>query len=281
MTANIMFDSMGAQVQVQNQTGQRLTTWTGALAAAGYTVSYTNWQAAIAPQLEATSTTPLQDVFIVTTHQYTEVPKKGQTPPRIHPNPIPAGTNFGYLPSDLGGILAWVQGGGSLLLFVNHAGFAHQTPFDWPVEDIQLAAALGIPTVFAAIDLSSSTLTPTPGLTGAVGAITSGVSTLQALDSGGIHIHTMAGAVIGGSNLVPLPPGWVDSGPLKYHPDTHLTFAVLHHIGKGHAIVIGHSGIAGDAGSSWPSTGQIGAADNQTFLMNCVSFLASAATAAR
>jgi hypothetical protein len=82
---NIMFDSMGAQVQVQNQTGDRLTTWTNALSAQ-YAVNYTDWEQAIAPQLEGNGGTSRQDVFIITTHQYTSVPKDS-TPPPISPNP--------------------------------------------------------------------------------------------------------------------------------------------------------------------------------------------------
>jgi hypothetical protein len=38
-------------------------------------------------------------------------------------------------------------------------------------------------------------------------------------------------------------------------------------------IVLGHSGIAGNAGTPSPSPGQIGFADNQTLLNNCIAFL--------
>src|SRR5262245_26115524 len=129
---NIMFDSMGAQVQVQNQTTDRLTTWTNALAK-HYAVNYTDWQQPIAPQLEG------QDVFIITTHQHTSVPRHSKPPP-IYPNPIPADHNFSYSSSDLGGILSWVEAGGGLLLFVNHSDFPDQGrgPY-WPINDIQLA----------------------------------------------------------------------------------------------------------------------------------------------
>jgi hypothetical protein len=77
---NIMFDSMGAQVQVQNQTGDRLTTWTNALTQS-YAVHYTDWKQAIAPQLDGNGGTSRQDVFIITTHQYTSVPKQSTPPP--------------------------------------------------------------------------------------------------------------------------------------------------------------------------------------------------------
>jgi hypothetical protein len=269
--AKIMFDSMGAQVQVQDQTGDRLTTWTHALAKQ-YLVNYTDFRQPIAPQLQGNGGTSLQDVFIVTTHQYTLVPK-GSTPPRIRPNPIPQGYNFGYSSSDLGGILAWVEAGGGLLLFVNHSDFPDEKPGPvWPINDIQLAAALGITTVFAAISLTAFTMTPNPQ---APNQIISNVTAVQALDSGGIVVD-------GGPNittstvLVPLPTGWQDEGPLNYH-DADLAFAVLYTVGAGNVIVIGHSGITANAGTDWPSQGQIDAADNFRFLMNCVAYLAAGA----
>lgn len=111
--ANIMYDSMGAQVQVQDQTGDRLTTWTNALEQR-YVVNYTDFTQPIAPQLDGNGGSSLQDVFIVTTHQYSQVPP-GKMPPAIHQNPIPADYNFGYLDSDLGGILSWGRGRGRSL----------------------------------------------------------------------------------------------------------------------------------------------------------------------
>jgi hypothetical protein len=266
---NVIFDSMGAQVQVQNQTLDRLTTWTNALGNL-YAVNYTDYTQPIAPQLAG------QDVFIVTTHQYTSVPADS-TPPPVNPNPIPANYNFAYSSSDLGGILQWVEAGGGLLLFVNHSDFPTTQGPDpyWPIYDVQLTAALGITTVFAAIALSGSTMKPNPE---APEQIIGKVAGIQALDSGGIVVG-------GGPNittstvLVPLPRSWTDSGPLQYQR-TDLAFAVLYTVGAGNVIVIGHSGIAGNAGTEWPSQGQIGAASNFRFLMNCVAYLAAGAQTA-
>jgi hypothetical protein len=273
--ANIMFDSMGAQVQVQEQTGDRLTTWTKALAER-YVVNYTNFRQPIAPQLQGNGGSSLQHVFIVTTHQYTLVPKHS-TPPRRYPNPIPTNFNFGYSSSDLGGILRWVKAGGGVLLFVNHSNFPpHGVGPYWPINDIQLAAALGITTVFAAIPLAEFTMTPNSA---APSEIIRNVAAVQALDSGGIIVDG-GPDVTTSSVLVPLPKGWQDSGPLKYH-DADLAFAVLYTVGAGNVIVIGHSGITGNAGTDWPSDGQIDAADNFRFLMNCVDYLATAARKAR
>jgi len=273
---NVMFDSMGAQVQVQNQTDDRLTTWTNALTHL-YAVTYTDWQQAIAPQLEGNGGTSRQDVFIITTHQYTAVPKDS-TPPPIHPNPIPADYNFSYSSSDLGGILRWVEAGGGLLLFVNHSDFPSQGPGPyWPINDIQLAAALGITTAFAAIPLAGSTMRPHRK---APRQIVEQVTSVQALDSGGIVVDG-ARNVTRSTVLVPLPGGWKDSSPLQYHHGGDLAFAVLYTVGNGNVIVIGHSGITGNAGTDWPSAGQIEVADNLRFLMNCVAYLAGMARSAR
>ena len=273
--ASIMFDSMGAQVQVQDQTGDRLTTWTNALAK-HYVVSYTDFTQPIAPQLQGNGGTSLQDVFIVTTHQYTFVPKH-RTSPRIHPNPIPADYNFGYSYSDLGGILSWVETGGGLLLFVNHSDFPDDAPGPyWPINDIQLAAALGITTAFAAIPLAEFAMAPNPR---APSKIIRNVTSVQALDSGGIVVDGPPN-ITTSTVLVPLPTGWQDNGPLQYY-NADLAFAVLYAVGAGNVIVIGHSGITGNAGTDWPSQGEINVADNFRFLMNCVAYLAAGAQKAR
>jgi hypothetical protein len=173
--------------------------------------------------------------------------------------------------------LKWVEAGGGLLLFVNHSNFPNQTPGPyWPINDIQLAAALGITTVFAAIDLGGSTMTPNPQ---APRQIIRNVTAIQALDSGGIVVHGSPN-ITKSTVLVPLPTGWRDSGPLKYR-GTDLAFAVLYTVGAGNVIVIGHSGITGNANTDWPSEGEIGAADNFQFLMNCVAYLAAGALQAR
>jgi len=260
---NVMFDSMGAQVQVQNQTDNRLTTWTNRLATQ-YAVNYTDWQQPIAPQLQG------QNVFIITTHQRTVVPANSSPPP-IRPNPIPVKYNFGYSSSDLGGILSWVEAGGGLLLFVNHSNFPDQGPGPfWPINDVQLAAALGITTVFAAIPLGAFKMKPNPA---APSQIIQNVRTIQAWDSGGIVVNSRAG-LTKSTVLVPLPDGWRDDSPLGYKNTANLAFSVLYRVGAGRVIVIGHSGITGNLGTAWPSQGQIESGSNLRFLMNCVAYLA-------
>ena len=275
MPIYVMFDSMGAQVQVQNQTNDRLTTWTNALTPL-YAVNYTDWKQPIAPQLDGSGGAPVQDVFIVTTHQYTSVPANS-TPPPLVPNPIPKNHNFGYSTSDLGGILSWVEGGGELLLFVNHSNFPDQGPGPhWPINDIQLAAALGITTVFAAIPLSGSTMQPNPD---APSLIVENVSSVMAWDSGGIVVDSGPN-ITTSTVLVPLPANWKDESPLQYN-NADLAFSVLYSLGQGNVIVIGHSGITGNANTCWPSKGQIEFGSNFQFLMNCVAYLAQSSELAR
>lgn len=281
MTMNIMFDSMGAQVQVQNQTLNRLTTWTNALTAAyGTPPNYTKWQDPISPQLQGNGSSTMQDVFIVTTHQYTSVPGNSQPPP-IKKNQIPKGTPFAYASTDLGGVLNWVLAGGGLLLFVNHSDFPGQQDYPyWPVDDSVLLATLGITTVFAAIGLQGSVMTPNPQ---APSEIVGDIHRIEALDSGGIVVNNgpvLLPNITSSTVLVPLPNGWTDSSPLKYH-DANLAFSALYSVGRGSVIVIGHSGITGNAGTDWPSPGQIGVADNLKFLMNCVAYLGQGSQAAK
>jgi hypothetical protein len=262
MSMELLFDSLGAQVQVQNETHDRLTTWLEALKSAGYTVNYTDFTQPPPGQLRG------NQVLIVTTRQRA-----------VAPPAIPAGTSFAYDSKDLSGMQTWIRDeGGSLLLFVNHSAkppFRSAPPqpnlIYWPIYDIQLAAALGITTVFALIDLTiGKTAIPMPPNPDAPPSLIAGVTNVQAWDSGGIVPVMSNGS---GTILVPLPAGSRDSSGLNYQT-SDLAFAVLYTLGKGKIIVIGHSGITGNQGTPDPSPGQIESGDNLRFLMNCVSYLA-------
>jgi hypothetical protein len=190
------------------------------------------------------------------------------------PPAIPPGVSFAYESKDLGGLYAWIHDeGGGLLLFVNHSAWPPITetnPPSWPIHDIQLAAALGITTVFASIPLGSP-MSPNPD---APPAIIDGVASVEAWDSGGIVPVMSNGS---GTILIPLPTTSTDVSGLGYKT-ADLAFAVLYMLGKGKVIVIGHSGITGNYSNEveyqYPSTGQIDSGDNLKFLMNCVAYLA-------
>lgn len=133
------------------------------------------------------------------------------------------------------------------MLFVNHSNFPTEPPYPvWPINDIQLAAALGITTVFAAIPLTGLTMAPNLQ---APGQIIENVDAIEALDSGGIVVHGTPN-ITKSTVLVPLPIGWHDESPLKYD-GADLAFAVLYKLGAGNVIVIGHSGIAGNDNTDW------------------------------
>ena len=179
----------------------------------------------------------------------------------------------------------WIKDeGGSLLLFVNHSNPPPFHPLNeiyWPIYDIQLAAALGITTIFATAGMTIAypkspselpgkviAMTPNPD---APAAIIDGVTAVEAWDSGGIVPVMSNGS---GTILVPLPAHSADASGLGYDTAA-LAFAVLYTLGAGKIIVIGHSGITGNYGTPAPSYGQIESGDNLKFLMNCVAYLAA------
>lgn len=264
---SILFDSMGVQVQVQNETNDRLTTWTKSLTGLGYTLSYTDYSKPISQQLDGI------DVLVITTHQYFQATAPPCTPP-VKPDPIPSTQCFSYQSADLLGIPKWVNGGGGLLLFTNHSGEQFEVAPLWPINDIALAASFGITTAFAtfgtgvpqqALMMKSAPAAPA--------AITKGVSSVQAWDSGGILLPPSSGAG-SGVPLVALPAtGCSDQSGLGYDPASYV-FGALYPFGSGNVIVLGHSGIVGNQGTPQPSLGQICSGDNLAFLNNCIAYLA-------
>ena len=259
----ILFDPLGAQVQVQQATGDRLTTWLASLAGRGYDC-VVGTLAPLRAQLEGAR------VYVSLTRQQA--------------GPLSAGVCFSYTPDDLYALQRWVKGGGSVLMFTNHGGFpegrAEKDP-EWPLFEIQLAASLGIQLVFASFAPTAQSpevpnpcrhaatrtlrMSPSPA---APPALARGVSTVEAWDSGGIVTGS-------GTSIVPLPGAdeCADESGLGYPPGP-CSFAALYTFGAGRVIVAGHSGIAGNAGTCKPSAGQVEAADNLVFLDNCIDFLA-------
>lgn len=248
---NILFDAMGTQVQTQGAMGGRLNTLFAALTGAGYTMQYTNYPLPIKGQLEG------MGLFVVLTHYCTQV----MDPPGVSwPQVIPSDadcTGFTWSCQDLTDIQGWVHGGGGLLLVSSHSFF---TP-----NDAALAAMFDIdivPAYFKTGDGSTLVMTPTS----AWPTLTAGVSTVQAWDSCGIAGKSGSGAEV----IVPFPAG---TAPSEGYDATQYAFAVATTYDQGNVVVVGHSGIAGDEGSPWPSQGQITYGDNAQFLFNCISYL--------
>lgn len=269
--ANILFDSMGAQVQVHEELGNRLTTWFNSLSQ-GHVLNYTDYTQPITPQLQG------NDVLVILTRQWSQAPSIPVEPFYVPPNPppfpnlIPQSQSFSFSSEDLVGIANWVAAGNGLLLFTNHTSPTTKSPYGtyWPIYGIQLAAALGITFVYASFAPtleSNLTMTPAPD---APAELITNVASVQAFDSGGILPGN-------GQVILPLPTSCEDRSPFGYLPANY-AFAVLYQVGLGNVIAIGHSGITANADTSWPSPGQIGYADNEEFLNNCITYLAGTST---
>ena len=273
---NILFDAMSVQVQVQQKTRNRLTTWFSSLTNLGYTCSTSKYRKPLSSQLTGV------DVLVSLTRQQAYSNGGG---------PISKLVCFSFPPGDLAYLQTWVQEGGGLLAFTNHSNAWGSGPYA-PLFEIQLGATFGIPLSFAEFlpgkrspavttngcrpPMSLLRMSPNPA---APSQIINGVTTLEAWDSGGIGPLDASAPCPGiasgkGIVLVPLPRHCQDTSGLGYPPDA-FAFAVLYPIGKGSVIVIGHSGIATNTGTCFPSPGQIGSADNETFLNNCVAFLSA------
>jgi hypothetical protein len=250
---NVLFDSMGAQVQIHNATNVRLNRLYNTLKSLSYPISFTDYTKPISDQLADI------DVLVILTHQFSQQP--------AYPPAIPNGTSFEFSAADLAGIPTWVQTGGGLLLVSNHGGRPEHPPY-WPVNDIVLAQQFGITIVPASFSVSVSSLTamamfpPTnPPPPSGIGAL----QELQAWDSCGI-------APGEGNVIYPLPPNAVDVSGMGYNPADY-AFAVQYQYGSGQVIAAGHSGIAADNGTGWPAPGEIANGCNLTFLLNCIRYL--------
>jgi hypothetical protein len=258
---HVLFDSMGNQIQVDDETScQRLSDLFAAVEGLPAAVSKTDYTKPIAQQLAGI------DVLVILTHQYSDAP--GSQP--AIPADFCIGTcsvPFQYPEADLDGIPMWVQQGGGLLLVTNHGGQAG-APDYWDVNDIPLAQRFGI-TIVPAFFVAGAgpTLTMTPA-SSAPPALVQNVTSVQALDSGGITGTS-------GEAVLAIPSNANDVSGLDAPPSMY-NFAWSQAYGKGKVIVLGHAGIVGNDDTTFPSPGQFGAADNRTFLLNCIKYLGGA-----
>jgi hypothetical protein len=138
-------------------------------------------------------------------------------------------------------------------------------PDHWDVNDIPLAQRFGITITPAAfVPTVGTTLTFTPADT-APPALVQNVNSVQAWDSGGI-------TGISGQAVFAMPSSAQDVSGGNAPPGMY-NFAWAQTYGMGKVIVLGHSGIAGSDDTTYPSPGQFGAVDNETFLLNCIKYL--------
>jgi len=250
----ILFDSMGSQVQVQDQTHTRLNTLLGAVSSMGYsrgdpwTVSFSDYRKPLVQQLDGV------DVLAVLTHQWTTYPNL--------PPAIPRDVSFAFYDDDLKGLPEWVAGGHGLLLVSNHGAGPGQPPY-WPVNDTVLAARFGITIVPAAFG-GGGTLAFPPAA-GAPPALVNGVDHVVA--------HNCCGIGKTDATVILSIPGTArDGSGHGYKPDDY-AFCVLKEWSGGRVIVAGNSGTAGDRGNKWPANGMIPAGNNLDFYLNCLAYL--------
>jgi hypothetical protein len=139
-------------------------------------------------------------------------------------------------------------------------------PDHWDVNDIPLAQKFGItivPAYFTA-PMVGATLTFTPAPS-APAALVANVTSVEAWDSGGIVGTT-------GSAVFPIPTTAVDVSGMNTPPSMY-NFGWATSYGKGRVVVLGHSGIAGNDDTTFPSPGQFEAADDKTMLLNAIRYL--------
>ena len=257
---NIMFDSMSTQVQVHNETQNRLVTLFGALENSGYNIAFTDFTQPITPQL-GTPQNGGTDVLVILTHFPETQP--GYTPA------IPAGTNFNFFASDLSattGIPNWVSNQGGNLLFVsNHTVF---TTFD-----SALATALGITIVPAGFEIPQTANTP---LVPAVMTANSVTGPDWLLNN--VEAYVSCGVAPGnGTILYSFPPNVIDAtgtyNPADYAFAVQFAYSNCNNDNTGSVIMAARSGLAGDAGTGWPAPGEVGNGSNLSFLLNCINVL--------
>ena len=255
---NILFDKGSSQVQVQLETGNRLTTLFDAITGQ----LHSTWS--IGPDRLSGEALAGADVLVILTRHQATAP--GTT------NPFPANWDFAYTQEELQAIQQFVAAGNGLLLISNHGPFS-QGSVDWTVNDKVLAGLFGVainpaayvspagpPMTMSGADLNTATFGST---------ILSGVTSIAPNDSGAVS--STAGAVIAA-----IPANAVNKSPTFPNPPAGQSYAVLAPTstsGQGLVIVGGNSGIAGNAGTNYPAPGRIGTGSDLQFLTNCLAVL--------
>ncbi|HEX3577748.1 MAG TPA: hypothetical protein VHY33_04215 [Thermoanaerobaculia bacterium] len=244
---NILFDSMGTQVQVQNETSNHLVTLLNALDAQGTTYSFTDYTQPISQQLDGV------DVLVILTHYPATQP--GYTPA------IPNETSFDFSETDLTGIPAWVNNGGQLLFISNHTFY---TGFD-----AVLAGALGITIVPAGFEVAQLPFTP---LALAVMQVPKPAPRDWLLPN--VYALLSCGVAPGnGTVLYSFPPNVSDTSGSNYSPADYAFAVEFSYSNDGTVIMAARSGLCGDAGTGYPAPGEVAHGSNLSFILNCINYL--------
>lgn len=253
-----LFDKGSSQVQVQLETGVRLTTLFGAIEAQG-------WSYEIGPdRIDHASLADVDGLVVLTRHRATA---PGTT------NPFPPDWDFAFTTRELDAIRAFNTAGGGVLLISNHGPFsAANLRNDWTVYDRVLAAEFGVVIQPAAYQLRPPPLTMNGGDLSAnpvlQASILAGVTSIVPNNSCAVSSSDPGGLVIAS-----IPPNAVNTSPTFPDGPAGQSYAVLAGAGVGPVIVGGNSGIAANAGTGYPGPGRIGTGSNLRFLLNCLAYI--------
>ena len=224
-------------------------------------------------------------------------PEGSNTPPFFR---IFQQNSFCYSPQEIAAIVGFVNGGGVLLLISDHGPAQDLVKDNQTINDCQLAAAFGVaiePAMFVnpngLIEMSGSCFN-----TNYSGNILQNVTSVVVHDCCAIFPFAPNSEIV---PIVSLPDGLKNVSPINNIPPPGtngetLAFALCNSSYKGNIIIAGNSGIAGNADHPYPSQGlfyatppapplqmpyaplftapPLPAAQNSTFLLNCLAFLA-------
>lgn len=284
----ILFDAKSSQVQVNTETGTRLTDLFQTITGPPY-----NWE------YEISESDPLTldymmgfDVVCVLTRLKQTAPPNAsdpnpKPPPKYPPgtkpgpyvNPFPPGTNFQYTPGELEAFQDFViqkgQNGG-VLLISDHGPFPDNKTDNQTINDCQLGAAFGFQIQPACFESAQHMLVMSGGDLNPAGnedvaEILNGVSEVQVHNS--CAIFPMANFTnVQAWPIADLPSGVENNSPINSMGSEGCAFAWLVQFGDGNVIIAGNSGLSGNPDSPYPAQGLF-TGDNVTFLMNCLEWL--------
>ena len=300
---NILFDAKSSQVQVDTETGTRLTDLYGTITSPEYGWNY-----------EVSTVEPLTleymmdfDVVCILTrlmqtappqafaplHPPGTKPKKKKalplypvgTKPGPYVNPFPVGTNFQYTPDELDAFQEFVAkkgDNGGVLLISDHGPFQDNPTDNQTINDCQLAAAFGVqiqPACFESpsgdmLVMSADCLNPNPSdspMYDAIEQILEDVSEIQVHNS--CAIFPMQNFPnVNAAPIANLPSDVCNNSPINSMSSDGCAYAWLVEFNGGNVIIAGNSGLSGNPDSPYPAPGLF-TGDNVTFLMNCLEWL--------
>lgn len=298
----ILFDSKSSQVQVQQETGTRLTDLYGAIQARGWEYSESPWTG---EPLTYDYLQTFDVICILTRLEQTAPPQANKPPPKHLPkyppgtipgpytNPFPENTSFQYTPDEIAAIQSVVGSGqAGLLLISDHGPFKTDRTDNQTINDCQLAAAFGVelqpatfeqgPAGLPQVDLLMSRANGSlnPSSNPLIDEwILKNVSAIQVHNScaifplQGLATTGPRGGPIQSWPIAAIPAGASNGSPINTLPINGMSYALLICYSNGYAIIAGNSGLAGNADSPFPAQGLFSAFDNKIFLLNCLEFL--------